>query len=117
MPHRPPAVSGHAGTEPAAAGVRMRTCIATRSRHPDIELLRVVIDPADPHRRRVRADPARHLPGRGAWLRPDIAAVDLAQQRRAFSRALRIHGPVDTTALREYLTGLASYKEQRKTEH
>lgn len=82
---------------------RMRTCIATRTRRPDVELLRVVIDPDDDGRRRVVADPARSLPGRGAWITPDLAALELAERHRAFGRALRTSAPVDTSELRAFL--------------
>ena len=52
-------------------GQRLRTCIATRQKHPDTELLRVVADKGDPTGCRVVPDPGRRLPGRGAWIRPD----------------------------------------------
>nr|WP_309225335.1 YlxR family protein [Quadrisphaera sp. INWT6] len=48
-------------------------------------------------------DPGARLPGRGAWLHPDRACLDLAERRRAFARALRVQGPVDATAVREHL--------------
>ncbi|HKM24087.1 MAG TPA: YlxR family protein, partial [Corynebacterium sp.] len=70
--------------------IRVRTCIATRERKPDIELLRVVLDPRDPTR--LLADPGRRLPGRGAWITPDVTALELAEQRRAFGRAFRVSG-------------------------
>jgi uncharacterized protein len=44
-------------------------------------------------------DPARRMPGRGAHLHPDPACLALAERRRAFGRALRIAGIVDTGAL------------------
>ena len=34
-------------------------------------------------------DPERKLPGRGAWLHPDLACFDRAQSGRGFNRALR----------------------------
>ncbi|GAA1802585.1 hypothetical protein GCM10009749_08350 [Agromyces neolithicus] len=37
------------------------------------------------------------LPGRGAWLHPTLECYRLAVQRRAFTRALRIRGEVDTS--------------------
>ncbi|WP_369407278.1 YlxR family protein [Janibacter corallicola] len=37
----------------------------------------------------VHPDPRRRVPGRGAWLHPDTACLDLAVRRRAFSRAFR----------------------------
>ena len=48
-------------------------------------------------------DPDRRLPGRGASVHPDPQCVDLADKRRAFSRALRLPGPLDATPVREHL--------------
>ncbi len=88
-------------------GQRLRMCIATRRRYPDTELLRVVVDHADPQRRRVLADPLRRLPGRGAWLTPDLSALELAERKNAFGRALRMSTHVDTGHVREYLEARA----------
>ena len=63
------------------------------------ELLRlVVVDGC------VTPDPAGRLSGRGAHLHPDLGCFDLAVRRRAFSRAFRVQGPLDTTVLRSHLT-------------
>lgn len=106
------------GRAQAQREIRVRTCIATRKRKPDTELLRVVLDPADPERRTVIADPARRLPGRGAWLTPDPAALELAEQRHAFRRALRVSTSVDTGHVRTYLAAAAAGPDIiRKTEH
>ncbi|GAA4998743.1 YlxR family protein [Kitasatospora paranensis] len=43
------------------------------------------------------------LPGRGAHLHPDLACLDLAVRRRAFPRAFRLQGSLDTDALRAYV--------------
>jgi uncharacterized protein len=62
------------------------------------ELLRlVVIDGC------LTPDPKGRLPGRGAHLHPDLECLDLAVRRRAFSRAFRAQGALDTTVLRNYL--------------
>ncbi|MDO5671155.1 MAG: YlxR family protein [Corynebacterium sp.] len=97
--------------------IRVRTCIATRERQPDTELLRVVIDPSDPNR--LLADPGRRLPGRGAWITPNIDALKLAEQRRAFGRAFRVSGnSLDTGHVRTYLAANAAGPDiVRKTEH
>jgi predicted RNA-binding protein YlxR (DUF448 family) len=50
------------------------------------------------------------MPGRGAWLTPTVEAYELAVKRRAFRRALRLERDPDTSAVREYLTGLQSPK-------
>jgi predicted RNA-binding protein YlxR (DUF448 family) len=52
-------------------------------------------------------DLRRRLPGRGAWLHPSPDCLDLALRRRAFARALRLSGPLDTTALAATLAGQA----------
>ena len=44
-------------------------------------------------------DPSRTAPGRGAWLHPDPACLDLARRRSAFARALRTVGPVDLSGI------------------
>ena len=90
--------------------IRVRTCIATRERKPDTELLRVVTDPSDPTR--LLADPGRSLP-------PNIEALELAEQRRAFGRALRVSGTsLDTGHVRTYLAATAAGPDiVRKTEH
>ncbi|HET8658294.1 MAG TPA: YlxR family protein [Micromonosporaceae bacterium] len=76
-----------------------RTCVGCRRRAPASELLRVV---ADEHGVAV-PDPARRRPGRGASLHPDPACLALAERRRAFGRALRLTGVVDTGPLAEHL--------------
>jgi len=44
-------------------------------------------------------DHDRRLPGRGAWIHDDPRCIDLAERRRAFPRALKHTGTLDTTAL------------------
>ncbi|MFJ2781629.1 MULTISPECIES: YlxR family protein [unclassified Kitasatospora] len=48
-------------------------------------------------------DPRGALPGRGAYLHPEPACLDLAVRRRAFPRAFRLQGTLDTERLREYI--------------
>jgi predicted RNA-binding protein YlxR (DUF448 family) len=55
------------------------------------------------------------MPGRGAWLTPTVEAYELAVKRKAFRRALRLERDPDTSAVREYLTGLQS--PEYATEH
>ncbi|MDU0477924.1 YlxR family protein [Staphylococcus chromogenes] len=93
---------------PEASGRReathtpIRTCIATRTTHPDNELLRVVAHRADLVT--VVPDPKRKLGGRGAWITPTLEALEIAEQRKAFGRALRVSGNLDTGPVREYIT-------------
>jgi predicted RNA-binding protein YlxR (DUF448 family) len=49
-------------------------------------------------------DPRRRHPGRGAWVHPDIGCLRLAERRRAFPRALRSAGELDTAAVHDFLT-------------
>lgn len=48
-------------------------------------------------------DPRGTLPGRGAYVHPVSACLDLAVRRRAFPRALRVPGPLEVKALRQYV--------------
>ncbi len=56
-------------------------------------------------------DVRRRLRGRGAWLHPSPDCLDLAVRRRAFPRALRVSGPLDTTRLAAYVAHLERQDE------
>ncbi|RBM05067.1 YlxR family protein [Streptomyces sp. PT12] len=73
-----------------------RTCVGCRQRTARSGLLRVVVieDRCVPDHRGT-------LPGRGAYLHPTPACLELAVRRRAFPRALRVQGPLDTGELRQ----------------
>ncbi|MGI8870602.1 MAG: YlxR family protein [Mycobacteriales bacterium] len=86
----------------------MRTCIGCRTRTTTDELLRTVLIDDE-----VCPDPARRLPGRGAFLHFDPACLDLAVRRRAFSRAFRVRMALDVAALRALLTGAGSSPAER----
>jgi predicted RNA-binding protein YlxR (DUF448 family) len=79
----------------------VRTCVGCRKRELAVELLRVVAVGGNGEYA-VTVDPARKLPGRGAWLHPERACLDAAIRRRAFARALRITGSPDITAVVEH---------------
>jgi hypothetical protein len=72
----------------------VRTCVGCRQRVAKSSLLRLVVagDVIVP-------DPGARLPGRGAYLHPSQECFELAQRRRALVRALRVPGPLDTSAL------------------
>lgn len=84
----------------------IRTCIATRKRYDDTHLLRMVIDPND--HQRVLADPHRSLPGRGAWITPELSALDTALQRCALERAFKTSRKLDAGHVRTYLEARAT---------
>jgi uncharacterized protein len=81
----------------------VRTCVGCRNRAARADLLRVVAD-GD----RLIPDLARRLPGRGASVHPDLRCIDLAEKRRAFPRALRLPGPLDTSGLRDAVAARGS---------
>lgn len=89
-----------------ARSPRLRTCIATRKVLPDTELLRVVCSSEVGNV--IVPDPGRRLPGRGAWITPTLHALDIAEKRQAFGRALRVSGQPDTGPVREYITAIVA---------
>jgi predicted RNA-binding protein YlxR (DUF448 family) len=79
----------------------VRTCVGCRERAAKSSLLRLVVIGTD-----LVPDHRARLPGRGAYLHPGLACLELAQRRRAFPRALRAAAPLGTTSLEAYLSGL-----------
>jgi predicted RNA-binding protein YlxR (DUF448 family) len=49
-------------------------------------------------------DERKTLPGRGAWVHPSDECVDAGIRRRAFVRALRVSGDLDTQTFMQTLT-------------
>jgi predicted RNA-binding protein YlxR (DUF448 family) len=68
-----------------------------------VELLRVVAVPNENGEIAVIVDTGNSLPGRGAWLHPEPQCAQQAIRRRAFTRALRITGSPDTSAVVEHI--------------
>jgi uncharacterized protein len=95
-------VEGHARVRHSVQARPLRTCIGCRLRVVKSDLLRVVAVGA-PLRSEVIPDPRGRMPGRGVYLHPDLGCLDLAERRRAFPRALRLPGPLDTSAVRAYV--------------
>lgn len=79
-----------------------RTCVGCRERAAKSDLLRIVAieDECVP-------DPRGTLPGRGAYVHPAAVCLDQAVRRRAFPRALRSAGALDTEELRKALAAPA----------
>ncbi|MFE2170066.1 YlxR family protein [Streptomyces sp. NPDC059447] len=79
-----------------------RTCVGCRERAAKSDLLRIVAigDECVP-------DPRGTLPGRGAYVHPVVVCLDQAVRRRAFPRALRSTGALDTAELRKAMAGEA----------
>ncbi|NKZ68406.1 DUF448 domain-containing protein [Rhodococcus hoagii] len=64
------------------------------------DLLRVVARELESGGFALTPDPRRRLPGRGAWLhRSPIEMPEEAGRRRAFGRALRVSGSLDSSEL------------------
>ncbi|MFJ7168775.1 YlxR family protein [Streptomyces globosus] len=80
-----------------------RTCVGCRARAAKSELLRIVAvgDACVP-------DPRGTLPGRGAYVHPAAVCVDKAVRRRAFPRALRSPGALDTAGLSDAVAAAAA---------
>jgi uncharacterized protein len=76
----------------------VRTCVGCRERAAKSGLLRLVAA-GD----RLVPDPGARLPGRGAYLHRSRECLELAQRRRAFTRALRAGGPLGAAQVSEYL--------------
>ncbi|MFE5410054.1 YlxR family protein [Microbacterium sp. NPDC056569] len=76
----------------------VRTCVGCRTRALRTTLLRVVsIDSV------LVVDERASMPGRGAWVHETAECVDAAIRRRAFVRALRVSGPLDTQTIEEHI--------------
>ncbi|MFF8994224.1 YlxR family protein [Streptomyces sp. NPDC014983] len=75
-----------------------RTCVGCRERTAKNDLLRIVRSEDE-----CVPDPRGTLPGRGAYVHPALVCLDQAVRRRAFPRALRAPGALDTKALRRYV--------------
>ena len=86
----------------------VRTCVGCRKRAQASELLRVVAVVRADGTAVLEPDPARIRPGRGAHLHPDPACLVKAERRRAFGRALRLAGVVDTGPLGEAVCTIAA---------
>jgi predicted RNA-binding protein YlxR (DUF448 family) len=84
----------------------VRMCIGCRERAAKSNLLRVVAEFAAGSESAliVVPDVRAKRAGRGASLHPTLACLDLAERRRAFPRALKLEGPLDTSVLREWIT-------------
>ncbi len=62
-----------------------RRCIATLESRSQSEMIRFVLSPDNV----VTPDLAQRLPGRGAWTSYNRSSIDLAVQKKAFSRAFK----------------------------
>ncbi|HYJ66366.1 MAG TPA: YlxR family protein [Nocardioidaceae bacterium] len=95
----------------------MRTCVGCRERAAKSELIRIVVV-SNGATTAVAPDVRRSAGGRGAHLHPSAACLELATRRKAWSRALRVSGPVDDTAVWSYIRAVtASGETERDNNH
>src|ERR1700758_2313015 len=78
----------------------LRSCVGCKARAAKSSMLRLVVAGDG-----IVPDPRARQPGRGAYLHPCLACFELAQRRRAFSRALRVQGSLNAGSLVSYLSG------------
>ncbi|QJU53763.1 YlxR family protein [Herbiconiux sp. KACC 21604] len=83
----------------------VRTCVGCRARANRSSLLRVVARADGPTGLELVVDETATLPGRGAWLHPSPECFRAAVTRRAFGRALRVEGTLDTSTVENRLNG------------
>ena len=76
-----------------------RTCIGCRNRDSTDQLLRIVSKD-----RHIVVDVARTASGRGAYVHSNPKCVSQAVNRKAITRALRVLGDIDLTALQDLST-------------
>ncbi|TLQ48117.1 YlxR family protein [Streptomyces marianii] len=79
-----------------------RTCVGCRERAAKRDLLRIVAVEGV-----CVPDHRGTLPGRGAYVHPASVCLDLAVRRRAFPRALKAQGPLDTADVRREIEATA----------
>ena len=108
MIQRPTSASAHRRT-----GGPVRTCVGCRRRELAVELLRVVAVSTGNGKYAVIVDAASTLPGRGAWLHPVPQCAHEAIRRRAFTKALRIAGSPDTSAVVEHIRALGARQTEQ----
>ena len=84
---------------PESGNHPVRTCVGCKARAAKSSLLRLVVDGDG-----IVPDPQARQPGRGAYLHPSQACFELAQRRRAISRALRAPSSLSAAPLASYLS-------------
>ncbi|MFC8080739.1 YlxR family protein [Streptomyces sp. NPDC057137] len=85
-----------------------RTCVGCRERAAKSDLLRIVVVEGA-----CLPDPRGTLPGRGAYVHPASFCLDQAVRRRAFPRAFKVKGPLDSTELLLHVEQAAMHEDVR----
>ncbi|MDZ7576607.1 MAG: YlxR family protein [Candidatus Nanopelagicales bacterium] len=100
-------LSGYTGR--IGSHVPVRTCVGCRRRGNQSDLLRAVARGSD-----LIPDDSGRQPGRGAYLHPDLECLALAERRRAWTRALRVTGPLSSDALGQVLRQKTAVDRRRR---
>lgn len=79
----------------------VRTCLGCRERSDRSLLVRVVARNGE-----AVVDFSASLPGRGSWVHPALKCVQTSVQRKAFGRALRVDGALDTGRIAHEIAGI-----------
>ena len=87
-----------------------RTCVGCRRKAPRAQLLRLVLTGSGD----LSVDAGAVMPGRGAWVHPDLACLDLAERRRSLGRALRTTGSPDVAPVRAWISSAGEAPDPRR---
>lgn len=80
----------------------VRTCVGCRNKGPQsdvVRLARLIHDVVDAPGDSVVVDEKRRLPGRGVWLHPQRACLEMAVKRGTIVRGLRMSGNPDLSQI------------------
>lgn len=66
--------------------IPLRRCVATNEQLPKKELLRIVKTPDN----QIKVDLTGRLNGRGAYLKKDVAALEIAKKKKSLEKSLEI---------------------------
>lgn len=66
--------------------IPLRRCVATNEQLPKKELLRIVKTPDN----EIKVDLTGRLNGRGAYLKKDVAALEIAKKKKSLEKSLEI---------------------------
>lgn len=69
--------------------IPMRKCVATQEQLPKKDLLRIVKTPEG----MIKVDPTGKMNGRGAYLKKDAKAVEIAKKKGSLARVLEVSIP------------------------
>lgn len=66
--------------------IPLRRCVATNEQLPKKDLLRIVKTPDN----QIKVDLTGRLNGRGAYLKKDVAALEIAKKKKSLEKSLEI---------------------------